>query len=141
MTRTIIAAALLLIAFAQPATAGDLITFRTPSNNIHCMGQAEGESGAVVDCEMVEIGRFTLQLKRPKDCEQDWGQRFSLSDRDGPTMGCYGDTVRDPSSRLLRYGKSLRIGPLTCASTKKGLTCEDGGGHGFFLSKREQRFY
>jgi hypothetical protein len=136
-----IAAALLFIAFIQPAAAGDLTAFRTPSDNIHCLGQADGESGALVDCEMAAIERFTLPLKRPADCELDWGTRFSLSDRDGPFMACHGDTLRDPSSPLLRYGKSLRIGPLTCASARQGLTCEDGGGHGFFLSKREQRFF
>lgn len=125
----------------SPAARADSITnFQTPSGNIHC-ALIEGDEGGMVDCEMLAIDSFTLPLKRPADCELDWGQRFELTEDQGPAMSCYGDTVRDPNSPVLRYGKSKSAANITCTSEKSGLTCIDGAGHGFTLSRASQRFF
>jgi hypothetical protein len=134
------AVSLLAILTASAALADGVTAFRTPSGNIHCM-LIEGDEGMLVDCEMREISNFTLKQKRPADCDLDWGNRFSLAAEGKPLMGCYGDTVQDPSSRVLDYGQSIGNELLNCVSRQSGLTCENQSGHGFLLSKAKQRFY
>ena len=129
-----------LTAFTSPALADGLTPFRTPSGNIHCM-LIEGDEGMLVDCEMRDIAKFTLPLKRPTDCDLDWGSRFTLAAEGNPQMVCHGDTVQDPSSRVLDYGQSIGSELLNCMSRQSGLTCENQSGHGFMLSKAKQRFY
>ena len=130
----------LLIITSCPALSEDNTQFRTPSGNIHCM-LIDGDEGSMADCEIVSIDKFTLPLKRQADCELDWGNRFELMTEQGPSMPCYGDTVRDPKSRVLGYGKSIQLGNITCTSKKTGLTCTDGSGHGFTLSRSSQTFF
>lgn len=139
MRRTAIVISI-LICWASCSMADGITMFHTPSGNIHC-ALIEGDEGGMADCEIIRIERFTLPLKRPASCDLDWGNRFELSEDQGPAMPCYGDTVRDSASRILDYGDSMKAANITCTSEKSGLTCTDSSGHGFTLSKSRQSFF
>ena len=126
------------LALGGAARADTLTAFHTPSGNIHCLGLA-GEGGAVMDCEIIESDA-PLQ-PRPAGCDLDWGHRFLVTEVTPGEMVCAGDTVRDPHGAVLPYGSSLGLGRITCTSTREGLECVNPSGHGFFLSRRQQRVF
>jgi len=133
-------AALLVLAMAGgPALADDVVFFRTPSDNIHCGLIAGG--GGLADCEIAEMSVRSPLPPRPADCDLDYGNRFQLEGAGPAIMGCYGDTVRTPDARVLAYGREIRVGQITCRSDSSGLTCRNGSGHGFFLSKGSQELF
>ncbi len=80
--------------------------------------------------------------KRPEDCDLDWGNAFGVT-ADGlrGELICYGDAVVDPSAVTLGYGEVIEQAGIKCLSEKNGLTCENEGGHGFFLSKAKQKLF
>lgn len=134
-------AAMLLTVSA--ATADELTFFRTPSGNIHCLAYdaeaGNGESG--VACEIQQVTKRTLNVKRPADCDLEWGNRMEVGQQGRAGMSCYGDTLATPDSRVLGYGRSMTFGAITCESSQSGLECSNGAGHGFFLSKARQRLF
>jgi hypothetical protein len=55
---------------------------------------------------------------------------------------CWGDpgpVVGEEQAKVLAYGRTWRFRSLRCTSAKKGLTCRNGSGHGFFLSRERSR--
>jgi hypothetical protein len=79
---------------------------------------------------------------RPADCELDWGDSSWIGpgDRRGELF-CRGDTVMNPDAAELGYGGSIARSGICCESDQTGLTCTNGAGHGFFLSKARQRIF
>jgi hypothetical protein len=130
--------ALLLCLFASPALADDLIFFQSPTGNIHCM-IATGE-WAEARCDMIEL--MPTYRQAPANCELDWGAYFSvgLSSRKGE-LACVGDTVVDQGSGVLGYGETLSLGGFDCSSEKTGMTCTNPAGHGFTISRAQQRLF
>ena len=58
----------------------NLIRFRTPSSNIHCMfviDENKTEPNGIA-CDITNRSNIKAILPKPKDCEFDWGQRFEL---------------------------------------------------------------
>ncbi len=143
MDRLLLALAAALLFTIDAARADELTFFRTPSGNIHCLAYDDeaggGQSG--VACEIHQITKRTLNVKRPPDCDLDWGDRVEVGQRGRAGMSCYGDTIADPNSRVLAYGRSIDFGAITCKSSQAGLECSNGSGHGFFLSKSRQRLF
>lgn len=137
MRSAFLAAAALL---AGPADADTLASFHTPSGNIHCLG-IDGAEGTFVDCEILSKDDPAPLLPRPAGCDLDWGHRFVVPGTGPATMGCAGDTVRDPNGAVLPYGRSLRVGPIACSATEQGLTCRNAQGHGFALSRAAQHIF
>jgi hypothetical protein len=130
--------ALLLALSASPALAEDFLYFRSPTGNIHCM-MASGDY-AGVRCDMIALTRSFP--KAPADCELDWGDAFEIGPADSKgQVVCHGDTVIDPESVELGYGTSAELDGFICFSEKTGMTCENGSGHGFAISKATQRLY
>ena len=80
--------------------------------------------------------------QRPDDCDLDWGNAFGIT-ADGMKgeLICYGDAVYDPNVITLGYGEVIEQAGLKCRSERKGLTCKNGRGHGFFLSKAKQELF
>jgi hypothetical protein len=132
-------AALLLAALlpAAPALADVPMSFRTPSDNIHCLIYNPG-GPLVLDCELRQRDAGPPLLPRPVDCDLDWGNRFALSESGGGYMVCHGDTVVMPGSLVLPYGTVTRFGPFTCDSSESGLECRNDEGHGILLSRARQ---
>src|SRR5262249_30520787 len=79
-----------------------MLGFKTPSGNIHCQVQ-DRDSSAYLRCDILEVqGRVPA---KPRDCEFDWGQAFSVDERRARRM-CYSDTVMDERLQTLPYGSS-----------------------------------
>ena len=137
--------AICLISLSAAALADSPhIAFRTPSGNIHCIGDRhwpqEGRSWAGVECQISEHSA-PAPRPRPRDCELDWGSNFSLS-RSGQTeMGCVGDSIAESNSRILHYGQTIRGQGWQCTSRQSGLSCRNSSGHGFELSRRQHRLF
>lgn len=105
--------------------------FHTPSGNIRCVLSGGGAS-ASVQCWVLsracrgEGGTFAYS----------WAMRATRR----PVRFCPGDIVA--AGRVLRYGRSVRAGVITCTSRVPGLTCTNRRtGHGFFLSRERQRVF
>ena len=125
------AAALLLAAgFAQAEG------FRSPSGNVHCV---PGDAPGAVECEIREPARPIRP--KPRDCELDWGGNFSIARTGRTQMGCVGDSLASPDSRVLPYGQILRGNGWQCTSRTSGITCTNSQNHGFEISSRRQRLF
>lgn len=135
-----LAPAVLVFALASPATAMELESFRTPSNNIHCM-YIEDEGRRSVQCEIHETTSARPALPRPGDCDLDWGDSFQLSESGRAGLVCHGDTIASPDSPMLAYGRSSHWGEISCRSAPSGLTCKNASGHGFSLSRAKQELF
>ncbi len=123
---------------ATPVLADDFIFFHSPSGNINCMLMS-GEDASGVRCDMLE---FTPSFRnRPADCDLDWGDAFEVGVIGRGTLSSHGDTVIDPGSMELGYGASATLGEFTCLSEETGVTCTNGRGHGFAISKVSQKLF
>ena len=130
--------AVLFVLAMSPAHADELLFFQSPTGNIHCM-IATGDD-AEARCDMIAL--MPTYRQPPQDCDLDWGSSFAvgLSSRNG-LLACVGDTVIDPGSIVLGYGRTLSLGGFDCSSEKSGMTCTNPAGHGFTLSRAQQRLF
>jgi hypothetical protein len=105
--------------------------FRTPSKNIVC-GHIRAQFGSP---EILRCDVFSgLRPEPRRACELDW-TGISMSARKRATPTCAGDTVNDPSFRVVPYGRAWSKGSFTCLSSRIGVTCASRAGYGFFLSR------
>jgi uncharacterized protein DUF6636 len=110
------------------APAAALDDFASPSGNISCLMDATS-----VRCD---IARSDWRIvKRPKGCQGDFGQGLEVGRRSkrGEVV-CAGDSALG-ARRILVYGRSITAGSLRCTSRSTGMTCRNGLGHGFILSR------
>lgn len=117
------------------------LAFRTPSNNIHCMVEPLFEPGdpPLLRCDVMQ--RDSADPPMPADCDADWGTAFFVMGRDEPgARMCAGDTVKG-TAPVLQYGSTWRGAGFECLSETSGLTCHNGSGHGFSLSRRTQKIF
>ena len=119
------------------AIPNDTIYFQTPSGNIGCAIWPGNDS--TLRCDMKEL-RQTYRDK-PSDCEFSWGSAFEMSATGKGNVICFNDTALNADAPKLDYGKSLHVDNFNCVSEKTGLTCENGAGHGFALSKARQKVF
>ena len=54
---------------------------------------------------------------------------------------CGGDTVISPDAKVLPYGTNWKRKGIECSSETTGITCTNRRGHGFSLSRAEQRVF
>jgi len=105
--------------------------FATPSGNIRCFGWAG--LGGTVECTMLS----PLVPKPATTCELDVvGLALSVGHPAKPD--CRGDPTPaglDKHIPPLAYGSAWEGFEIRCVSRTVGLTCSDGRGHGFFLSR------
>lgn len=123
---------------------GSDIGFQTPSGNIHCKLSVESAPRGIEPPFLrCDIGQIETPIpRRPKDCEGDWGTAFGISR--AARMGariCVGDTTFDETHEVLAYGRRWEWEGFTCLSEQSGLTCSNGGRHGFSLSRRVQKLF
>ena len=114
------------------------IFFQTPSGNISCVIWTGDDASLRCD-----IGQMTpTYTRRPADCDLDWGQAFGITaDGSSGELICYGDAVVGQNMFTLNYGDNIDQAGLRCMSEKRGLTCKNERGHGFFLSKARQEVF
>jgi hypothetical protein len=131
----------IFLAIANTATAMDLQSFRSPSDNIHCMFITDDEGRSSVECELRSRTNTGPALPRPADCDLEWGSRFALDAKGIAGMVCHGDTLVDPSAPVVGYGEQLSAGGIACRSAETGMTCKNGKGRGFSLSRAKQTLF
>ena len=124
------------ILFAAGTAHADIKMFRSPSGNINCMYD---HSPGVVECQIPQPDRPVRP--KPRDCELDWGSNFSIARTGHTQMGCVGDSLASPDSRVLPYGQTLRGNGWQCTSRTSGMTCTNSQNHGFEISSRRQRLF
>ena len=110
---------------------------RTPTGNIGCEYQYLPPISMRCDVN----GGIKPLPPKPRSCEFDWGAGFGLRTRGKASVVCTSGAINFPPQRTLRYGAAWRPPGFTCRSRRKGLTCRNRSGHGFFLSRaRSYRF-
>jgi hypothetical protein len=129
---------LVVLAWQAGSSQAEESYFRTPSGNIHC-GYMDFDGRPSIRCDISQYTATTPE--RPADCDLDWGMAFAMEPDGRGQVLCVGDTVITPDAMTLPYGEIFRKAGMTCISEKTGLTCTNGKGHGFFLSKAEQRVF
>jgi hypothetical protein len=133
-----LACAAAALALPAPAQASDIAYFQTPSRNVQCA--VWNADGWQLRCDMLET--TNKPPRRPAWCDFDYGHAFGVTATGKGRYLCVSDFAGDPSqARTVAYGRSIRIGPFTCASEKTGLRCFNRTAHGFELSKARQRVY
>ncbi|MDZ7632679.1 MAG: DUF6636 domain-containing protein [Gemmatimonadaceae bacterium] len=119
-------------------TEAVLTGFRAPSGNIFCQAFAIGpERVTELRCDLLR--NEAPRVRRPADCEQEYGNAFSLQSRGRPTRLCVGDTVADPALPILAYGGRWTEPGVSCELSSARLRCVNGDGHTLELSRRRQR--
>jgi hypothetical protein len=117
----------------------ELGSFRTTSNNIHCLAyRTSRTSAAELQCELITVSAAIPP--KPRDCDLDWGQRFLLPERGRAERVCYGDTIIG-RAKILAYGETWRVAGFTCNSSTVRLRCTNRSGRGFELSRARQSFF
>ena len=135
----VVVAAIAVLAAPGAGTGGTggIETFRTPSRNIAC-GFFPSSFGnpTFLRCDILS----GLKPEPRRTCEGDWtGASMRVTGRAGAV--CAGDTVYDPRSRILGYGKTWTRAGMRCTSRTTGLTCTNRSGRGFFLSRQRWRVF
>jgi len=140
---------------AKPQVSG----FQTPSKNILCFfsNNVENSGASNVECQ---IGQFTPSFDKAyaasrKDPMMDTDTcdpkrlsdyQISSTSQAGqnfcPMLDIGQAMLDNPSSVItLPYGSAFQKYGLTCISEQSGVTCQNTAGHGFFLSKAQQRLF
>ena len=116
---------------------GNFYAFKTPSGKIGC---AYTHGPTTLRCDTRYPTRFS---RSGHHCQEgDYGQSFEMSPAGRARAICAGDTVLSASgAKTIPYGHSWTIGPYNCASKTTGLTCTNGGGHGWRLSLQQQLLF
>ncbi len=128
-----------LVIATSPAAA-KRFDFQSPSGNIHCEADDDPNEGGI-RCDILEVNSMSFPEK-PVDCDLDWGQSFYLGSVEMGKPICYGDTIVNPNSPVLKYGTRRLFGKyLVCFSEKTGMECQNNRGFGFFISRGKQTVY
>lgn len=127
---------LLCLGLSQPAWAEDF-RFQSPSGNIHCLLVTE-EPLPWVRCDLREA---VVSYKSDPACGLDYGKAFFVGRKGQGQVVCAGDTVIDPTAVKLPYGKSTVFYDISCSSDRSGMTCRNGQGHGFTISRARQQVF
>lgn len=131
-------ATMLIAAPASVQSGDDLVGFRSPSNNIHCMylpaWSGPPATPATLRCDIRQID--TPPPPRPSSCDLDWGRAFELVlSNPAAEMICAGDTVANNAYPVLEYGAIWQHGGFTCTSKTDGVECFNARRAGFRLSR------
>ena len=112
-------------------------TFETPSHNIRCGGSRNGHKFSI----RCDISQHDWSAPGPDPCTQgDYGSAFGMNGRRGHAgFICVSDMVG--GRQVLHYGNTWHMGPMTCRSKSVGLTCWNGRGHGWFLSRESYNLF
>ncbi len=145
MTMKSVAASVAFLLMTLSAHA-DSASFKAPSGNINCL-YLDYDNKPEVRCD---ISQFTPSFKTVPDgtsnevmtCTPAKLHGFSVSPTDAQGQAfCPTDAVIDPASAALAYGQIFKRGGLMCTSETTGMTCMNAAGHGFSLSRAQQKVF
>jgi hypothetical protein len=107
------------------------LLFRTPSKNIYCSAfEWNSLTNGIIHCVVLSTGTARLN---PKQWDLRAEGRVNIyRPEDAPIA----------NNRVAPYGTILRLGLFRCSSMRSGLKCWSRlSGHGFFLSREQQRTF
>ncbi len=136
-----LAGIVLLVLTLSPriAAAQSLVGFKMPSDNIYCMLETPYNDNGL-RCDIREV--TNPQPPKPASCQFGWGKSFEITPNGSVgTRICVSDAVYEPTFPTLAYGTQWKQGGFVCNSAESGLTCTNASGHGFMISKEEQRLF
>ena len=120
-------------------TSSAFADFQSPSGNIIC-GDIDGSSE--LTCYLHEKDNRKPARPKPKDCDVEWGNMFSVGVRGHASLDCYIDYPFDTENvQTLPYGSTIKGKGWQCTSQKTGMTCKNSQGHGFTLSRKKQTLF
>jgi hypothetical protein len=137
----LVTTAILVAAFTPrlAAAQNDIVGFKMPSGNVHCMLEAPEQDNGL-RCDIRQTA--SAPPPKPASCQFGWGKAFEILPRGtAGTRICVSDSVYDPSLPPLAYGTPWNKGGFVCKSAETGLTCTNAAGHGFTLSKDVQKLF
>ena len=124
---------LVAITHAQGGPTG----FQSPSKNIACQ-YFDYDKQNTLRCDIMEA---TVTVRRPANCDLEWGKAFEMRSNGNAERLCYGDTVMEPRLPVLAYGDVWQRGGFTCTSEQSGVTCFNADRRGFSLSRAKQEVF
>ncbi len=122
-------------AYAEPAY------IHTRANNIQCV-YGDDPNFASMMCALTRRNGPLAQPK-PDDCDKTWGLSYYLEERGPVEMLCLNKwTSNWPGNGKFEVGAPTQAdAAISCKATRNTLTCTNSDGHGFYLSRREQRLF
>ncbi len=113
----------------EPAgTVAHLFDFASSDDNVGCQLNSAGAR-----CDIAN--RKWSPPAKPGSCQLAWGQGLTVGSSGGAAFVCAGDSVLDPGGQRLQAGVDDVIGSFTCQVRAFGITCFNGQGHGFYVSR------
>jgi hypothetical protein len=140
MTRLLLAAAALVVAL--PATASAASGFRMPGGQITCATLTAKQAGTTgLYCSSTYIKRKVYDGQAVVRLTRSGRARVVRSGNDLLLLivGFRPSGGRSPRPTLA-HGRTWSRSGYTCRSRTSGLTCRRGA-HGFFLSRKRQRYF
>jgi hypothetical protein len=133
-----------LVAAASAGATTPLPGIRSPTGNISCFLVASGPD--LLLCSIAHssyAGALQAKCMRPDGSGVDW-HGFELRPTKSGGLNCTGGILYDngkyrPQYAMLPYGTSWHRAAFTCTSRRTGVTCQNPGGHGFFISRGSYR--
>jgi hypothetical protein len=133
-----------LLAAGSASATTPLPGIRSPTGNISCFLVSSGPD--LLLCSIAHSSYANaLQAKcmRPDGSGVDW-HGFELRPTKSGALNCTGGILYDngkyrPRYATLPYGMSWHRAAFTCTSRRTGVTCQNPGGHGFFISLASYR--
>ena len=117
--------AVLGLALAPATSFATIRAFRSPSGSIGCVYYRDPDTHAFLRCDVDRAGDLGWRIHR-----HGHARRIHVT-----------DTVLDPRSPVLAYGRTRSFGSMRCTSRMTGMTCKNRDGHGFVLSRERQRLF
>jgi hypothetical protein len=115
------------------------LDFDSPNRNLHCGIVATGDSDSFYGCT---IEKRTYKEPPRRGCPLAFGKGFVAPFAGKPQAACRGDVLfrgEERKVKVLRSGKSVSLGAITCKVKGNTVTCGNQRGDGFTLSKTAYR--
>ena len=157
--RSFFVASFCLLSSQIPSSAQQLIFFSSPTKNINCMYEptqppnppyTKVSSDAYVRCDIMQFNPTLKSVpQQSKEEIEIFGKctiaqmkAFIIQEKGVQTKTyCPTDVPISDGQFILDYEKNFTRGGLTCISQINGMTCQNGLGRGFFLSRSSQRLF
>ncbi len=140
------ACALIALGLSAAGVRADEATFKSPTGNINCL-YSDFDAKPEVRCDILQ---FVPSFKTVPAGASNEVMACTPARLHGFTVTptglkgaafCPTDAVVDMDAIVLAYGNSWSRSGITCKSETSGMTCANAAGHGFFLSKAQQKVF
>lgn len=128
-------------ASASAGTAPPVRSFKLPGGSVTCViaGGSARQAGVICTADLLPGARPFPRA----NCHGtgDTGAAIGLGLTGKPKGVCLSENPFVPPVRVLRYGKLISVGGISCAAISKqvGVRCENASARGFSLSRRGWR--